>query len=187
LIAFTSRTVGIQRDRATALGKDNGTIEKFFTDENLGNPSPTHIDMTGAATVASMVSLLSIALHIIVKEFDLLKVRLLRASPELFAEVDRGFAEAEFRLAIVPPLAALAGLMAFTESPLWGIAFLALAGLAAQGIARARTAGDRLVDTLVIEEIKSPLLERLERAVDEAPSAREVAANETTDRPPAGS
>lgn len=45
-------------------------------------------------------------IHITHGEFGLLKLRLfLRKSPELFAEVDRCFAEAEFRLTIVPSLA----------------------------------------------------------------------------------
>jgi hypothetical protein len=165
LTEFAARTLATQTKRAKALGKDDQTVKKFFAENGL----------LFKDDIFGLFALFGPSMHIALREFDLLKLRLLRKSPELFAEVDRGFAEAEFRLAIAPPLAALAALLALEDSPLWAIAMLAVPALIAQGIARRRAAGDRLVDALVLDEIKSPLLEGLERTIDEALAAKNAA------------
>ena len=162
---YVTQTLTGLAPRVEALDEDDDSMHEFYKRKGLLSEG----DFFGLAAYFAPVA------YIPLKEFDLLKLRLLRRSPELFAEVDRGSAEAEFRLAIVPPLAALAALLALEDSPLWAIAMSILPVLIAQGIARGRAAGDRLVDALVLDEIKSPLLEELEKTLDNALAAKKQA------------
>ena len=129
-------------------------------------------------------------IHITHEEFGLLKLRLFAEEPRAVRRGRSLLRGSRVSTHDCPIACALGDLLTLQDSPLWATAILVLPVLIGQGIARNKAAGDRLVDTLVLEEIKSALLERHERKVDEAVAASdvavaasEVAANKTTDQP----
>jgi hypothetical protein len=104
----------------------------------------------------------------VIRDLELAFTRLLATNKEMYVEVDRFNSEAEFRLAIVPPLLVLAILFAAGFS-LWALLALPLCVfLLAQAITSRREAGDMLADILLLRIVKVPRLESLERDVNDA-------------------
>jgi hypothetical protein len=135
-----------------------------FDDEWLHRPAKPD-DRMAAASVHRFLQ------DRVVREFRLMRTRLIGEEPELFSIVDRLQSEAEFRFAIVPPLAALAVATA-TRLGQWYevLAVLVLSTLALwtlwrQGVLRLRQSGDQLLDTLSLRRVASPTLERLDALV----------------------
>jgi hypothetical protein len=92
--------------------------------------------------------------------------RLLGKSPDVFSAVDRGRAEVEFRLAVLPPVAAL-GLSIASHGPVVAgvlvmiAAVLVALGLLLDAVSQQRKANDLVLDLLQTSEITSPSLEQL--------------------------
>jgi hypothetical protein len=107
----------------------------------------------------------------VVREFRLMRTRLIGEEPQLFALVDRLQSEAEFRFAIVPPLAALGIAVAYRSGAWYGIVAVLTVSVVAiwtlwrQGVLRLRQSGDALLDALSVRRVASPTLERLDAAV----------------------
>jgi hypothetical protein len=98
---------------------------------------------------------------------QVMRVRLLGRDPELFGAVDRHRAEVEFRLAVLPPLLALAAAAGFRSSPTSAalvvlLALVATGGLFLDALERQREANDILVDALADRRVQAPSLEWLE-------------------------
>jgi hypothetical protein len=107
-------------------------------------------------------------------ELDQMRTQLIGKEPQLFSEIDRLRAEAEFRAAIVPPLVALAGVLAWRLT-WWSaiIAVLAAIVLFRQGLQRASKSNDALLEALRIGRSQLPTITRLE-AVTQQLSAEAV-------------
>jgi hypothetical protein len=87
------------------------------------------------------------------------KTRLLDLSPALHSEVDRPDAEATFRMALWPPLGAIALYLAFADSPWWALALVLPVALGLQWIALRRRANDALVTAIAAKpEIRDMLI-----------------------------
>jgi hypothetical protein len=123
----------------------------------------------------------------VVRDFRLMRIRLMGKETELFAVADRLQAEAEFRFAIVPPLAALAIAVASRVEWYVGLVVLILTAgtlwtLARQGILRLRQSGDTLLDALRVGRVASPTLELLDAAVpDDGRSRRDPSGSSKAD------
>jgi hypothetical protein len=105
----------------------------------------------------------------IVDELDLLRTRLLSTDPALYSEVDRVNGEADLRLAVIVPLAAVAIAACFqtvdveVAIPLILPIVLVAEALWVQGLITRRVANDKLLDALFLRRIQSPVIERWER------------------------
>ncbi|MGH8836056.1 MAG: hypothetical protein ACRDWG_13840 [Actinomycetes bacterium] len=93
--------------------------------------------------------------------------RLLGKHPDMFSAVDRDRAEVDFRLAVIPPVLALAIAVAAHELGWVGLVIAAaggaiVVGLLLDAIHQQRLAFNLLLDLLQINEITAPSLERLE-------------------------
>jgi hypothetical protein len=102
------------------------------------------------------------------KELAQMRTRLLADEPELFSMVDRLYAEAEFRIAIAPPLVGLAIVIVF-RGPWWlGVPIVITAGLLRiQGAQRYRASNEALVEAARIGKVTPPVVDRLRAALDE--------------------
>ncbi len=89
--------------------------------------------------------------------------------PELFAEVDRLRAEAELRHAVVPPLAAMAILLAVVQSAFWLAALPPIALLLIQGVRRETDSQRTVANAIQNKLIPSPSAERFEAWVEDLP------------------
>ena len=104
--------------------------------------------------------------QLVLQELDIARFRLLSEEGDLFHEADRLRAEGEFRLAVAPPLAVIAMLLAFDGGAIWAIALLPVALLISQGIRKLEESGDRLVDAIRARKVKVPALEQVESAME---------------------
>jgi hypothetical protein len=91
----------------------------------------------------------------VISDFPIVRIRLLQQSPDVVSEYDRLRAEADFRSSIVPPLTAIAVLLACEVSAWWLLALLLLVVLLGTARVRRREAGDGLADTLGAVEAPS--------------------------------
>ncbi|HKA69150.1 MAG TPA: hypothetical protein VKG85_08560 [Actinomycetes bacterium] len=93
--------------------------------------------------------------------------RLLGKHPDMFSAVDRDRAEVDFRLAVIPPVLALAIAVAGYELGWIGLLVVVVGcavvvGLMLDAIHQQRLAYNLLLDLLQVNEITAPSLERLE-------------------------
>ncbi|MGH8742633.1 MAG: hypothetical protein ACREUN_17050, partial [Burkholderiales bacterium] len=102
------------------------------------------------------------------RELPLVRTLLLGERRELVGEVDRLQAEADLRITVAFPLAALAVFLAAEVSPGWLALALPAVLLAVQGYQRQLEAGDLLAKALRIGKADAPALEALAAAADEA-------------------
>lgn len=112
---------------------------------------------------------------------QVMQVRLLGRDPDLFAAVDRRIAEVEFRLAVIPPVLALAAValtrLSFSYAVLAAaLGIVATAGLFWDALNRQREANDTLADALADRRVNAPSLERLETAAASIANRPEVEA-----------
>jgi hypothetical protein len=106
---------------------------------------------------------------------QLLKTRLLDLSTALHSEVDRPDAEATFRMALWPPLAAIAIYLAVSVSPLWLLALILPAFLAVQWISLRRQANDTLITAVAARsELETLFLEQTAGVVDTLGGSRRL-------------
>ena len=126
--------------------------------------------------------------RLILDDFKLVMTRLLGTETDLYSAIDRHRAEVEFRLGVIPPLAALACVVGVLVGWPWsGIAaaagVVAVAGLFWDAVNRERDGNDLIADALAIRRVAAPTLERLEtRATALATrSPSEAAATEVAD------
>jgi hypothetical protein len=96
------------------------------------------------------------------RELELPAILLVGDQSELFAEVDRLRAEGELRLAVVPPLVALTGLLAVEVSWWWLTALLAAVVLIFQGLERDLDAKKSIADAIRIGRVPSSSSANLE-------------------------
>jgi hypothetical protein len=94
-------------------------------------------------------------------DIELVPVRLLGRDPELYAAYDRLHSEATFRAAVVPPLAVIAMVLAYSESSWWLFAFAAPALLALVAMTREADAFRLLAEALRAGRVESPVLEAI--------------------------
>jgi hypothetical protein len=107
----------------------------------------------------------ALALHVAAAlgdELDTARFRLLSEEKDLFHEVERLSAEGEFRLAVTPPLAAGAVVLAASESLWWIAGLVPLYVLVLLGIARQEQSGDRIVYAIRAGKVRTPILEQLD-------------------------
>jgi hypothetical protein len=109
------------------------------------------------------------------KELDMVGTRLIGDQSELYGAVDRLRSEAELRQAVTFPLEALALGLIYRGVWVAGVPLLVGAAcLPAQGRRRIKAANDLLAESLLLERVKAPTLERF------------LQDNGLADRPPAG-
>lgn len=96
------------------------------------------------------------------RELDLPATLLVGARPELFAEADRIRAESELRAAFVPPLLALAGLLAANDSWLWLWALLPIGQLLMQGVRREDDVRRLIGRALLFGHVESAAVKRFD-------------------------
>lgn len=105
---------------------------------------------------------IAVAVETMRSELDLVAMRLVGKEDQLFAMFDRMRAEAEFRFAVVPSLAALVGVVAVKEhSAIWLIALITVAGLLWQGVTKRAESRDLIADSLRLGRVHSPFIERV--------------------------
>ena len=95
------------------------------------------------------------ALREATRELELPATLLVGDRPELFAEVDRLRAEGELRLAVIPPLAFLIGLLAVESSLWWLCAVGGLVLLLRQGVQRSTDSRKLIADAMRRGLVKS--------------------------------
>jgi tetratricopeptide (TPR) repeat protein len=95
-------------------------------------------------------------------DLPLIRTLLLGDYPDLVAELDRLQAEADLRITVAVPIAALAILFCFAVSPLWLLALLLAVGLLAQGYKRQVEVGNLLAKALRIGKVDAPTLQSLD-------------------------
>ncbi len=100
------------------------------------------------------------------RELPLIRTLLLGDRPELVGEVDRLQAEADLRITVAIPLAALSIYLAFAAAPTWAAALIPVPLLLIQGYQRQLDAGDLLAKALRIRKANAPTLESLQASVD---------------------
>jgi hypothetical protein len=104
----------------------------------------------------------------VIADFPVIRNRLIHTSSATVSEIDRLFAEAEFRAAIVLPLFFVGGLLCFEVSWWWAFTAPLLLALSITARARRRDAGDLMADALSQGVVKAPSVERaLDRVVKE--------------------
>lgn len=113
------------------------------------------------------------------RELDLPATLLAGDRPELFAEADRIRAEGELRVAVVPPLTALAVLLAVEVSPAWLLALLPVAQLLRQGIRREDDVRRLIGSALVQGAVQSAAVQRFDSTLADitTPGGTETASN----------
>ena len=104
----------------------------------------------------------------VVEDLDLVATRLIGNESELYSAVDRLRAEAEFRLAIVVPIAALSVLFGALLHAYWYVTVIVSLVLLVDGIRRDRAARALVIDALFLQRVEAPALERFQQ------SARDV-------------
>jgi len=98
-------------------------------------------------------------------ELELPATLLVGKSPEIFAEVDRLRAEGELRVTVVPPLIALAVLLAQVGSKFWYLGVLGAVVLAWQGSARINDSRDIIQNAIQLGHAESPAMLRFDSAL----------------------
>ena len=104
----------------------------------------------------------------IVSELRLVEKRLIGKENELYGEADRLRGEAEFREAIIPPLAALVVVAAVEQTWFWVAGFIPIGALYWQAARRTQARYEVLVDALAVDRVEAPTLERLRLALEKA-------------------
>lgn len=94
-----------------------------------------------------------------IADFPVIRNRLIHSSAATVSEIDRLYAEAEFRAAIVLPLAFIGGLVCFEVSWWWALTGPLLLALSITARARRREAGDLMADALSQGVVKAPSVE----------------------------
>jgi hypothetical protein len=95
----------------------------------------------------------------VIADFPVIRNRLIHSSAATVSEIDRLYAEAEFRAAIVLPLAFIGGLVCIEVSWWWAFTAPLLLALAITARARRREAGDLMADALSQGVVKAPSVE----------------------------
>jgi uncharacterized protein YjbI with pentapeptide repeats len=131
----------------------NTRLEKL--EHRYGNPG--HADLP--------LALLGRYLSTLFHEFRIVQTRLVGQSEALFAQHDRLRAEAEFRRALIVPLAVLIGVVAHQTSWFWLSALLVMVLLYRDAVKLQESAGDILADAIGASTVTPPLIERLDRDV----------------------
>jgi hypothetical protein len=96
------------------------------------------------------------------RELDLPATLLVGEQPELYAEADRVRAESELRIAVVPPLMALAILLSSRVSLLWLLALVPTAQLLIQGVRREDDARRLIGSALLFGNVESAAVKRFD-------------------------
>jgi hypothetical protein len=109
----------------------------------------------------------------VIADFPVIRNRLIHASSATVSEIDRLYAEAEFRAAIVLPLLFIGGLICLEVSWWWAFTAPLLLALSITARARRRDAGDLMADALSQDVVKAP---SMELAIDRAAEERRGAA-----------
>jgi hypothetical protein len=148
------------RDLARRLEFDYERVQALIQEQLRGEPG---VDPAASRDVQFGQLIRTLEARI-VQELDLVATRLIGEQAELYSTTDRLRAEAEPRFAIAPPLLALSLFLAVTEHPAWFAVSAAVAVLAWQGVRRRTEANDVLADSLLLERVEAPILERLRRA-----------------------
>lgn len=95
----------------------------------------------------------------VISDFPTMRNRLLGTNESVALEVDRFNSEADFRIAIFPPLVVLAVIFGWSTTPLWfGLIPLFLIGLH-RARERRRNAGDLLADSFAEGRVRPPCLD----------------------------
>jgi hypothetical protein len=107
--------------------------------------------------------------RVVVGEFDqIIGTRLLGRDADLYSAVDRHRAEVDFRVAVIPPLALLAVVVA-SRVELWAVPLVVVAGLLAclglfwDGRERERKANDTVASALTDMRVASPTLQAIDQ------------------------
>ena len=100
------------------------------------------------------------------RELGLPATLLVGDQPELFAEADRIRAESELRVALAPPLLALATLLVVTASRLWLLALIPIGQLLVQGINREDDARRLIGSALLFGRVESAAVKRFDSQLD---------------------
>jgi hypothetical protein len=103
------------------------------------------------------------------REAELSRVGLVGAEPELFSAIDRLHAEAEFRIALAPPMLGLALALGWRAS-WWAAPTLGLAAviLMIQGRDRRRQGNDAMLEALRVGRTRIPLFDEIDAAIRES-------------------
>jgi tetratricopeptide (TPR) repeat protein len=102
------------------------------------------------------------------RELPLIRTLLLGERPELVGEIDRLQAEADLRITVAVPLAALVLYLALAASGGWLVALLPAFLLFAQGYKRQVDAGNLIAKALRVGKANAPVLESLEASAEAA-------------------
>lgn len=104
----------------------------------------------------------------VIADFPVIRNRLIHDSSTTVSEIDRLYAEAEFRAAIVLPLFFIGTLICIEVSWWWAFTAPLLLALSITARARRRNAGDLMADALSRDVVKAPSVElALDRAAEE--------------------
>lgn len=104
----------------------------------------------------------------VVRELPVVRMQLLGEDPELVGELDRLQAEADLRITVAAPLAALAIFLALEASYGWAVGLVPAAMLLVQGYQRQREAGDFLAGVLHSGRTSAPVVTDFEISVNAA-------------------
>ena len=150
-------------------------VERDMTLDDVEFVEETERRMEDAARRAAHWDTASLIQRVL-EDLDLVATRLIGKEPDLYSAVDRLRSEAEFRLAIVVPLAALVMLLLQLHL-VWIYALPVSLILFVDGIRRDRAARNLVIDALFLGRVAAPALERFEQ------SAKDVIESPTSAAP----
>jgi hypothetical protein len=112
------------------------------------------MEKNGVSFTTSEGEIRSILKTLVMQRSDL-RTKLLIADKELYGEYDRFESEAEFRMSIVIPLAALFVILALKLNPFWVLGLLSLVSIFLQGVSREFGSLAVLLRAILVGKIKA--------------------------------
>jgi hypothetical protein len=108
------------------------------------------------------------------REPDLPANLIITDEPQLYSEVDRLRAEAELRLAVAPPLCALAVVLAVNSCCWWLLLIPAAVALFLQALRKRADSRQLVIDAMSTDRISSPAIARFSNWVESLGAIRDV-------------
>jgi len=167
--------LGLSRVTVADLVQEASVAAGGFSVEELESFGPSKIFSEGPGgpppEAPEIVAERLIKERIVADLRDILDVRLLGRDPELYSRLDRGEAEVSFRLAVVPPVLALAVVLGIRLSPPTSllVIFVGLtsaAGLVLDAVRQQRQCYELVLALLADGRLTSPSIDRLLRTAN---------------------
>jgi hypothetical protein len=158
---------GLPQERAERILRLRDLVRGLADEFHVDGRDVRFMVVTGRMDVSSRVS--NLLREAVTDELDLVMTRLLGEQDEMYGLIDRLRTEAELRVALIPPIIALATVGVVRGSLLWALLLLLAPVLYWQAKSRNQRANSTILDALALERVVAPTLERFVRAAEVEP------------------